>query len=105
MPAAMLRPSAMAQTMSEAPRLISPPAKTPSRLVMKCSSAATAPRCIVFHAEAVEQTILHRTGEAHGEENEIRIHLEVAVGNRRELAVLELHLIGRGASSPGHCGR
>jgi len=43
-PAAILRPSAMAQTMSEAPRLVSPPEKTPSRLVMKCSSVATAPR-------------------------------------------------------------
>ena len=48
---------------------------------------------IVFHAEAVQQTILYRAGEAHREQNQIRIHLEVAVGNRRELAVLELHLI------------
>ena len=23
--------------------------------------------CVVFHAEAVEKTILHRAGEAHGE--------------------------------------
>ena len=49
---------------------------------------------IVFHAEAVEQAVLHRTGEAHCEEHEIHIHLEIAVGNWRELAVLELHLIG-----------
>ena len=46
---------------------------------------------IVFHSEAVEEAILHRTGEAHGEQHEIRIHFEVAVGNGRELAALELH--------------
>ena len=43
-PAAILRPSAMAHTMREAPRLVSPPANTPSRLVMKLSSTVTQPR-------------------------------------------------------------
>jgi len=49
---------------------------------------------IVLHAKAVEETVLDRAGEAHGKENEIRIHLEVAVWDCRELAILELHLIG-----------
>lgn len=49
---------------------------------------------IVFHAEAVEQAILHGSCETHCEENEVRVHLDVAVGNWRELTVLELHPIG-----------
>src|SRR2546425_4295657 len=47
-PAAILRPSAMAHTISEAPRLTSPPANTPSTLVMYFSATATLPRASYF---------------------------------------------------------
>lgn len=50
--------------------------------------------CVVLHTEAVQEAILHRAGEAHREQDQIRIHFEIAVSNRRELAVLELHPIG-----------
>ena len=46
-PAAALRPSAMAQTMSDWPRCMSPAANTPGTLVIHSSSVQTAPRSVV----------------------------------------------------------
>ena len=76
---------------------MSPPAKTPSRLVMKLSSTMTLPARIVVDAETIEKTVLDRTGESHGEQHEIRIHLEVRIRHRDEFAAFELSPVAHAA--------
>lgn len=50
--------------------------------------------CVVLHTEAVQEAIFDRAGEAHRKQDQIRVHFEIALSNRRELPVLELHPIG-----------
>src|SRR5262249_19818787 len=52
------------------------------------------PTLIVFHTEAVEESILYRPGETHRQQHQIHIHAEVAVWHRHELAVLKFDTIG-----------
>lgn len=49
------------------------------------------PARVILHTQAIEQTVLDGTGKAHRQQHQIGIHLELGVGNRRELTVFELH--------------
>ena len=91
---AALRPSAIAQTISDWPRCMSPAVKTPGTLVIQCASRPTLPRSVSFDAEVVEQRALLGPGEAHRQQHEVGRDLELAAGHRLELraAVLRHHL-------------
>ena len=85
--AAQARPSAMAHTTSEAPRLASPQAYTPSADVRQRSSTSAVPRSrIALHAERIEQFGHVGADEAGGEQHQRGRQFGARAGHRAELA-------------------
>ena len=83
-PRAALRPSAIAQTISDCPRCMSPVAKTPGTLVIQSAVAAhRSPRCH-RHTEVGDEPRLLGAGESHGEEDEIGREVEFRARHRLE---------------------
>ena len=82
--AAHERPSAMAQTMRLCPRVWSPHTKTPSTLVAQSASAATVPRGSDLHAELGHRVATFRADEAHGQQHEVALELELGAGDLLE---------------------
>ncbi len=82
MPRAALRPSAMAQTMSDWPRCMSPAANTPGTLVIQRSSRPDVAALGEPDAEIGEHARPLRAHEAHREQHQIGVHDVLAAGDR-----------------------
>ena len=85
-PRAALRPSAIAHTMSDWPRCMSPAANTPGTLVIQFASRHTLPRSVSLTPKFVEQPLPLGAEKSHRQQHEIDVHLELAAGH-----VLERH--------------
>ena len=81
------RPSRIAQTTSDWPRRMSPAAKTFGSRPVVDGVALTLPRWSSSSAEVLDHAVVHRAREAHGEEHEIGLELELRAGDRLELVV------------------
>ena len=79
-PRAQLRPSAIAQTMSDWPRCMSPAVKTPGTLVIQLASRADVAAVGQRDAEAVEHAVAFGADEAHRQQHEVGLSVEFAAG-------------------------
>ena len=79
------RPSAIAQTMRDWPRCMSPAVKMPGTLVIHRSSRHTLPRSVILTPSSVEHAVGLGPQEAHRQQHQIGLQLELAAGDRLEL--------------------
>ena len=91
--AAAARPSAIAQTISDCPRPMSPATKTPGTVDMNSVVPGDVAAPVDLDAERVDQALALRAGEAHGQEDQVGRQLALGALDLLEPAVDPLHLV------------
>ena len=91
--AAAARPSAIAHTMSDCPRPMSPATKTPGTVDMNVAVARHVAAAVDLDAERVDQALALRAGEAHREEDQVRRQLPLGALDLLEPPLDPLHLV------------